>query len=81
MTDEADAPLVEGNPDSRAEWHQYASGCVVFPVGVEAFAAETGALAIRIADKTGDIEILEEVGKPWRDASKANRPAAIAAVK
>lgn len=81
MTDEADEPLVEGNPDSRAEWHQYASGCIVFPCGAEAFAAEVGALAIRIADKTGDVEILEEIGKPWREVHKANRPGTVAAVK
>jgi hypothetical protein len=79
MTDEADAPPVEGT-DSRAEWHEYAAGCVIFPFGVDYFAEQSGALAIRIPDKSGDIEILE-AGKGWRDVAKANRTGTVAAVK
>lgn len=80
MTDEANESPVDG-ADSRAEWHEYAAGCVIFPFGVDCFAEETGALAIRIADKTGDIEILVESGKAWRRADKTDSTGTLAAVK
>jgi hypothetical protein len=70
--------------DSLADWHEYSgagstlSGNIVFPFGIEAFANEVGAIAIRIPDKGGDIEILTELGRPWRQVDKAS--GALAAV-
>lgn len=91
MSDDAedDLPEVEatidlGDGESLADWHAYhgagstLSGNIVFPFGIEAFANEVGAIAIRIPDKGGDIEILTELGRPWRQVDKAS--GALAAV-
>lgn len=62
--------------DSLADWHEYTgagssqSGYVVFPFGIEAFANEVEAIAIRIADKGGEIEILTKLGSTWRQVDK-----------
>ncbi len=75
---------VDGDGESLADWHEYSgagstlSGNIVFPFGIEAFANEVGAIAIRIPDKGGDIEILTELGRPWRQVDKAS--GALAAV-
>lgn len=82
MSDDADdLPEVECELDpqdgeSLADWHEYTgagssqSGYVVFPFGIEAFANEVEAIAIRIANKGGEIEILTEPGRPWRQVDK-----------
>ena len=59
--------------DSRSEVYEYSAGTIIFPHGTDVFANEVGALAIRIPDKTGEIEILEAVGSPWRHVSKPER--------
>lgn len=91
MSDDADDDLPEveceldpQDEESLSDWHAYhgagssLSGFVVFPFGIEAFANEVGAIAIRIPDKGGDIEILTELGRPWRQVDKAS--GALAAV-
>lgn len=80
MTDEPEDSPVEVTA-CGAEWHTYSTGCVVFPKGIAEFAESVHALAIRIADKTGDIEILAEVGKGWSDAARNPRAGTLAAVK
>ena len=92
MTDETlpddlqDLMHVEVDTDSRAEFHEYSGGpnggggVIIFPHGSDVFAETVEALAIRIADKTGDIEILE-AGKGWRDVAKPVRVGTVAAVK
>lgn len=80
MSDDTEAePLdidIELDAESPSDWHEYSgagsslSGVVIFPGGVEVFAAAVGAIALRIADKAGDIEILTELGKPWRQVDK-----------
>lgn len=91
MSDDADDDLPEveceldpQDGESLADWHEYTgagstlSGNIVFPFGIEAFANEVGAIAIRIPDKGGEIEILTELGRPWRQVDKAS--GALAAV-
>lgn len=91
MSDDADDDLPEveceldpGDGDSLADWHEYTgagstqSGYVVFPFGIEAFANEVGAIAVRVPNKGGEIEILTELGRPWRQVDKAS--GALAAV-
>lgn len=82
MSDDADdLPEVDiqvdmGDGESLADWHGYTgagsslSGFLCFPFGIEAFANEVGAIAIRIPDKGGEIEILTELGRPWRQVDK-----------
>ena len=83
MSDDADEDLPEveceldpQDGESLADWPEYTgagstqSGYVVFPFGIEAFANEVGAIAVRIPHKGGEIEILTEKGKPWRQVDK-----------
>jgi len=82
MSDDADdLPEVDCEVDAdderpESDWHEFSgagssqSGVVIFPGGVETFASEVGAIAIRIADKGGEIEILTDKGKPWRQVDK-----------
>jgi hypothetical protein len=73
--------------DTLADWHEYSgagstlSGHIVFPFGIEAFANEVGAIAIRIPDKGGEIEILTELGKPRRQVDKATGDGKVATIK
>jgi hypothetical protein len=73
---EVDIQVDMGDGESLADWHEYSgagstlSGNIVFPFGIEAFANEVGAIAIRIPDKGGEIEILTELGRPWRQVDK-----------
>lgn len=73
---EVDCQVDGGDGESLADWHEYSgagstlSGNIVFPFGIEAFANEVGAIAIRIPDKGGEIEILTELGRPWRQVDK-----------
>lgn len=75
---EVEAQVDIGDGESLADWHTYTgagstlSGNIVFPFGVEAFANEVGAIALRIADKGGDIEILTALGSPWRHVDKSS---------
>lgn len=78
MTDEADDEeiLCELEDDeSISDWVIYSgagstnSGQIIFPHGIDVFCDEQGAIAVRIADKTGEIEILKE--DRWETLGKA----------
>jgi len=83
MTDEIDEPEeleeieVEINADSRSEVYDYSgggstnSGQLIFPYGVEAFCKITGAHILRIADKTGEVEMLLDPASAWVVAGKS----------
>lgn len=86
MTDETDDEeiLCELEDDeSPSDWVIYSgagstnSGQIIFPYGVAYFCEQAGAAAIRIADKTGEIEILK--GDRWETLGKAKGK--LAAVK
>lgn len=85
MTDETeDLDIVaEVDTDSRADWLVYDgggttnSGQIIFPHGIDVFCEELGAIAVRIADKTGEIEILKD--DKWETLGKAKGK--LAAVK
>lgn len=88
LPDELDLLNVEVDTESRAEFHEFSGplngaggGVIIFPHGSDVFAEAVDALAIRIADKTGDIEILSEVGKAWREVHKPDRTGSVAAIK
>jgi hypothetical protein len=83
MSDDADDELPEveceldpRDGDSLADWHEFSgagssqSGVLIFAGGVDAFVEKTGALLIRVADRGGDVEILTELGRPWRQVDK-----------
>jgi hypothetical protein len=78
MTDETDDEeiLCELEDDeSVSDWVIYSgagstnSGQIIFPYGVAHFCEQAGASAIRIADKTGEIEVLTENNK-WVTVGK-----------
>ena len=85
MTDETEELdiVAEVDTDSRADWLVYDgggttnSGQIVFPHGVDVFCQEQRALAVRIADKTGEIEVLRD--DKWETLGKAKGK--LAAVK
>lgn len=76
----------EPEPVSRSEYVSYVgpngvSGTIIAPAGWEQFSAETGALLVRIADKTGDVEIITEIGKAWRAVDKSDRAGTVKSIK
>lgn len=68
---------VEVNAESRSEVYDYSgggstnSGQLIFPYGVEAFCKLAGAHILRIADKTGEVEMLLDPSAAWVIAGKA----------
>lgn len=85
MTDETeDLDIVaEVDTDSRADWLVYDgggttnSGQIIFPHGLDVFCESLGAIAVRVADKTGEIEVLKD--DKWETLGKAKGK--LAAVK
>lgn len=47
------------------------SGILIFPLGVTKFCADIGAIALRVADKGGDIEYLKDATSSWSTIGKA----------
>lgn len=78
MTDETEELdiVAEVDTDSRADWLVYDgggttnSGQIIFPHGVDVFCESLEAVAVRIADKTGEIEILK--GGQWVTLGKTD---------
>lgn len=68
---------VEVDAVSRVEIYDYSgagttnSGQLIFPYGAEVFCRQIGACALRIADKTGEIEALVDPNEPWVAVAKA----------
>lgn len=94
MTDETDEegtldddPVFTVDVDSRSEYVEYgggpngAGGTVIAPAGWDAFAEAAGALLVRVSDRSGDVEIISEIGKDWRKVDKPDRPAAVKAIR
>lgn len=82
-TDDDDLPQLDVQWDSEgsSEYVQCSTCQVIAPAGWEAAAAKLGAVLFRIQEKTGDVEVLESLDKPWRQAGKADRPSTVRAVK
>lgn len=89
MTDDTDEELPEivfEQPDSRSEVFDWSSpngdgGLVMFPRGVEQFADDNDVQLVRIAHRTGLVEVLQEVGGSWRAVDKPQRNASVKAIK
>lgn len=83
IEDDETEVVVDVDTDSRADWVVYDgggstnSGQIIFPHGVDVFCQELGAIAIRIADKTGEIEVLKD--DKWETLGKTKGK--LAAVK
>lgn len=82
-TDDDDLPQLDVQWDSEgsSEYVQCSTCQVIAPAGWEVAAAKLGAVLFRIQEKTGDVEVLESLDKPWRQAGKADRPSTVRAVK
>jgi hypothetical protein len=84
MSDETeDTPdlNIEWEPSDRSEFVQCNTCQIVAPRGFEELAETLGALLFRIQDKTGDVEVLEAIDKPWRVAGKADSAGTLKAVE
>ena len=80
MSEEEETALhVDCEPNS-AEYVSTNVGVIVAPAGWDYFADQVGALLVRTTDKTGDVEILESLEKPWRIVGKANRTGTLKAI-
>lgn len=71
---------IEWDASDRAAFVQCNACQIIAPRGFEALAEAFGILLFRIQEKTGDVEVLEAIDKPWRVAGKADRPSAVKAV-
>lgn len=72
---------IEWEPSEVAEFVQCNNCHIIAPSGFQAAAVSLGAVLFRIQDKTGDVEVLESLDKPWRTAGKADRTGKLAAVE
>ena len=47
------------------------SGQMIFPMGAEVFCKQVGAIALRILDRSGDVEVLTDPNHPWASVGAA----------
>lgn len=79
-----DGDLVDAE-SSNAEVYGWSApsgkgGMYVFPVGVEAWAAENGVALVHIDSTTGVITVQHEIGQPFRDITKTDRASSVASI-
>lgn len=75
-TEETITPQFTIEQDSRSEVYEWSApngdgGFIIFPAGVEEWAAENEVSLVRVSNRTGAVEYLKEVGTKWVDVTRS----------
>lgn len=77
-TEETTLPQFTIEQGSNSEVYEWSApngdgGFIIFPAGVEEWAAQNEVSLVRVSNRTGAVEYLREIGSKWTDVTKSTK--------